>query len=76
MSMIQIKIRAQLPVRRVGPTARREGPALVHPSFRLVEPNSLQLGERGDEDGNFYQQCIGVRCQVSGVRCQVSGVSN
>ncbi len=27
-----------------------EGPALVHPGFRLVEPKSLQLGERGDMD--------------------------
>jgi hypothetical protein len=25
--------------------------------------------QRGDEDGNFYQQCIGFRFQVSGVRC-------
>ena len=23
--------------------------------------------QRGDEDGNFYQQCIGFRFQVSGV---------
>jgi hypothetical protein len=42
-----------------------EGPALVHPGFRLIEPKSLQLGERGDEGGNFYHQSSGVRCQVS-----------
>ena len=39
-----------------------EDPALVHPGFRLVEPKSLQLGERGD---NFYHQCSGFGCQVS-----------
>ena len=42
-----------------------EGPALVHPGFRLVESKSLQLGERGDGGGNFYSSV-----QVSGVRCQ------
>jgi hypothetical protein len=42
-----------------------EDPALVHPGFRLVEPKSLQLGERGDGGDNFYQQCSGVGCQVS-----------
>jgi hypothetical protein len=40
-----------------------EGPALVHPGFRLVESKRLQLGERGDEGSNFYQQCSGVGCQ-------------
>ena len=43
-----------------------EGPALVHPGFRLVdpsptgrrvEPKSLQLGERGDMDDYLCQQC-------------------
>jgi hypothetical protein len=42
-----------------------EGPALVHPGFRLVEPKSLQLGERGDVGGNAYRQCSGVKFQVS-----------
>jgi hypothetical protein len=41
---------------------------LAHPGFRLVEPKSLQLGERGDMDDYLYQQCSGVRCRVSGVR--------
>ena len=61
----KVKIRAQLPARRVEPTARREDPALVHPGFRLVEPKSLQLGERGDIRVYICQQCSGVRCQVS-----------
>ena len=38
-----------------------EAPALVHPSFRLVE--------RGDVVNVVYQSS-GFRCQVSGVRCQ------
>ncbi len=37
---------------------------MAHPGFRLVEPKSLQLGERGDMDDYLYQQCSGVRCQV------------
>jgi len=44
----------------VGKDPGPEGPALVYPGFWLVEPKSLQLGERGDEGGNFYQQCSGV----------------
>jgi hypothetical protein len=40
---------------------------LVHPGFRLVEPKSLQLGERGDMGVYVYQQC-----QVSGIRFQDS----
>jgi hypothetical protein len=43
-----------------------EGPALVHPGFRLVEPKGLQLGERGDMDDYLYQQSSGFRCRVSG----------
>jgi hypothetical protein len=37
---------------------------LVHPGFRLIEPKSLQLGERGDMD-DFTSSV-----QVSSVRCQ------
>ena len=47
------------------------GPALVHPGFRLVEPKSLQLGERGDMGDYIYQQCSDVRFSAGG-----SGVSN
>ena len=51
-------MRAQLPA--VGPTARREGPALAHPSFRLAEPTARR---EGDLHNYNYQQCSGVRCQ-------------
>jgi hypothetical protein len=48
-----------------------EGPALVHPGFRLVEPKSLQLGERGDIADYLYQQYSGVRCQVSATEVEL-----
>ena len=47
---------------------------MVHPGFRLVEPKSLQLAERGDMGDYVYQRCLGFRFQQPVVARQFSNI--